>query len=95
MLIDVVLVGGMGGWGAGSNRDLFYRKYTPCLHIQCVFLIFFKLCTLFQKLVQIVVKKNLKYESILYNSTKLSVDLTSTEFQIPIIFFSRNIKSLI
>ena len=37
-------------------------------------------------------KKNLEYESILYNSTELSVDWTSREFQNQTILFSRKIK---
>ena len=43
-----------------------------------------------------LLKKNLEYESILYNSTELSVDLTSREFQnqtILFMWFSRKIKS--
>ena len=41
----------------------------------CTFAISFELCTLFQKLAQKVIKKkNLEYESILYNSIQLSVD---------------------
>ena len=43
-----------------------------------------------------LLKKNLEYESILYNSTELSVDLTSREFQnqtILFMLFSRKIKS--
>ena len=40
-------------------------------------------------------KKNLEYESIFYNSTELSVDWTSREFQIHTILFSRKIKSSI
>ena len=40
-------------------------------------------------------KKNLEHESILYNSTKLSIDWTSREFQNQEIVFSRKIKSSI
>ena len=38
-------------------------------------------------------KKKLEYESILYNSTELSVDWTSRELQNQTILFSRKIKS--
>ena len=40
-----------------------------------------------------MLKKNLEYESTLYNSTQLSVDWTSREFQNQTILFSRKIKS--
>ena len=40
-----------------------------------------------------LLKKNLKYKSILYNSTELSVDWTSREFQNQSIVFSRKIKA--
>ena len=39
-------------------------------------------------------KKNLKYESIWYNSTKLLVDWTSREFQNQTMLFSIKTKSL-
>ena len=39
-------------------------------------------------------KKNPKYDSNLYNSTELSVDWTSREFQNQAILFSRKMKSL-
>ena len=42
-----------------------------------------------------LLKKNLKYECILYNSTGLSVDWTFREFQNQTILFSRKIKSSI
>ena len=38
-------------------------------------------------------KKNLKYESILYNSTELMINGTSIEFQNQTKLFPRNIKS--
>ena len=37
-------------------------------------------------------KKKLEYESILYNSTEVSVDWTTREFQNQTILFSRKIK---
>ena len=40
-------------------------------------------------------EKNLEYGRILYNSTELSVDWTSTEFQNQTILFSAKIKFLI
>ena len=40
-------------------------------------------------------KKNLEYESILYNSTELLDDWTFREFQSQTILFSRKIKSSI
>ena len=40
-------------------------------------------------------KKNFEYESILYNSTELSVEWTSREFRNQTILFSRKIKSSI
>ena len=58
------------------------------------FTIFVELCTLFQKLVQSVscLKKNLEFESILHNSTELSVDWTFREFQNQTILFLEKIK---
>ena len=41
-----------------------------------------------------MLKKNLEYESILYNSTELLVDWTSREFLNQTILFSRKIKFL-
>ena len=41
-----------------------------------------------------LLKKNLEYESILYNSTELLVDWTSREFLNQTILFSRKIKFL-
>ena len=38
-------------------------------------------------------ERNLEYESILYNSTKLSVDWTSREFQNQTMLCSRKIES--
>ena len=40
-------------------------------------------------------KKNLECESILYNSTELSVDWTSRDFQNQSILFARKIRSLV
>ena len=40
-----------------------------------------------------LLKKNLKYKNILYNSTGLSADWTSREFQNQSIVFSRKIKA--
>ena len=60
-----------------------------------MFRISLKLRTLSQKRMQKFVKKNQEYESILYNSTELSTDWTSKEFQNQIILFSRKIKSSI
>ena len=45
--------------------------------------------------VESCLKMNLEYENILYNSTELSVDWISTEFQNQTILFSRKIKSSI
>ena len=42
-----------------------------------------------------LLKRNLEYESILYNSIELSVGWTSTDFQNQTILFSANINSLI
>ena len=42
-----------------------------------------------------LLKKNLEYESILHNSTELSVNWASTESQNQNILFSRKIKSSI
>ena len=39
--------------------------------------------------------KNLQYDSILHNSTELSVDWASREFQNQTVLFSRKIKSSI
>ena len=51
-------------------------------------------CALFSKnWCRKMLKKNLEYESTLYNSTQLSVDWTSREFQNQTILFSRKIKS--
>ena len=58
--------------------------------------ILFELCTPFQKLMQKAVNKStFEYDSILYNSTELSVDWTSREFPNQTILFSRKIKSSI
>ena len=46
-------------------------------------------------MVQKIVKKNFEYESILYNSNKLSFDWTFREFQNQTILFSRKVKSSI
>ena len=40
-----------------------------------------------------LLKKNFEYESILYNSTELSLDWTSRELQNQTILFSKKIKS--
>ena len=63
----------------------------------CRFTISFELCkNSFPKTgAKRCLKKNLEYESILYNSTELSVDWTSREFQNQTILFSRKIKSFI
>ena len=44
-----------------------------------IFTISYESCTHFQTLVQKIVKKTLEHESILYNSTELSVDCTSSK----------------
>ena len=49
-----------------------------------------ELCTLFQKLLQKVVKKKFECESILCNSTEQRFDWTSREIQNQTIVFSRN-----
>ena len=59
----------------------------------CTSKISFESCTLFQILVHKLITKNLKYESISYNSTELLIDGTSREFQNQTKLFSRNIKS--
>ena len=71
-----------------KQTNLLYLEF---LSTYALFLVTLLMHTSFD-LCRKLLKKNLEHESMLYNSTKLSANWISKEFQIQIISFSKNIK---